>query len=418
VDPGHTTAVPTPPGEDSSDGEGLDATVVTPTVTPTVESEPVSSTVVPPPLPADHAEENPSGPEKAADGTSPPEHDTKAASSPAPNLIEMDDDLPDQPRTPQAPHPAPQAKPRWPLIAGAAALMVLLAAGGWLLVRGHGARDGVASAVKVVHVGENATGEAPEGGTAPAPSREKKVEPNASGSPRRGARPAADHVRPGREPGRVPRTGVLNATVDVSGLASWPPPAAIVYAGKRYRGRSQTFGVGEVPHLRGTRLGDNAASSLKVVGGARVTLFLKPGFVGRSETFVKDCPSLKGRKIRNNRASSLKVEPPDTGPVLWRAGPIRELGVGFELRRCRDAVVVRSEAQAAATYVVAGVVPATGASLSKLVRTRPGLAQALGPPQTAAVRVARGKLAVQLFTRGAVVYAPGSKRGWYRLDER
>lgn len=194
----------------------------------------------------------------------------------------------------------------------------------------------------------------------------------------------------------------------------WPQPSATLFSGKRYRGRSQTFPVGQVAHLRGTRIRDNAVSSLKLAGGARLTLYLKPQFVGRNETFIEDHPNLAKSRIRNNRASSLRVEPPDIGPLLWLAGSIRTLGTDVGIERHRNGVIVRTDRGTA--WVASGPTPHTGPGLEQLIRTRPGLAKALGSPENAGVRVARGRLAVQLFRRGVVVCAPDHHRGWYQLD--
>jgi len=212
----------------------------------------------------------------------------------------------------------------------------------------------------------------------------------------------------------LPRAGVLEGTVDITAMPLWPQPSATLFSGKRYRGRSQTFSVGQVPHLRGTRIRDNAVSSLRLAGGAQLTLYLKPQFVGRSETFVKDHPNLARSRIRNNRASSLRVEPPDTGPFLWLADPIRTLGRDVSIERHRNGVIVRTDRGTA--WVASELVPHAGPGLEQLIRTRPGLAKALGSPRNAGVRVARGRLAVQLFRRGVVVCAPDLHRGWYHLD--
>ncbi len=456
--------------DEGPDG-GLDETVVLPQPPGSVPQDPLADTAVsqPPAIPGTSAADA-KGPEAAPPpppgegpdpgamtavstsraaappGTPPPDsmngdptipgHGPVAAPGSTPQLVEIDEDEPGISEPPAHPPavagPAPtapeptgdgtrtpeKARPgggRGWIIAGAAVALVLLLAGaGWWLFGGHRPSGGTAPQVKVIRIGESAPAAAPEGASTPPPTR-KEPEAGAPRVSRGGSRPAAKKAT---APAKTPRTALFHAAADVSGLAIRPAPAAIVYSGKRFRGRSQTFPIGEVPHLGGTVLHDNAASSLKLVGGARLTLFLKPGFAGRSETFSEDCSSLKGTKIRNNRASSLKVEPPRTGPLLWRAGPIRGLGMSPRLERHRNVVVVRSESEAGAAYVVAGTIPATGGGLEKLLHARAGLGKALGAPRSAAVRVARGRLAVQLFARGVVLYSPASKHGWYRLDGR
>jgi len=303
------------------------------------------------------------------------------------------------------------------LVIGASmVLAALLGTTSWLLLRHRGDRGGPEPTLKVVPIEGY---EAPSGPTAsaiPLDLPEPEGAPAASPVPRRRSRRAKRaHVPPVPTAKPLPPSAVLPGEMELPELTLWPPPTATVFAGKRYKGRSQTFGVGEVPHLRGTRLGDNAASSLRLAGGARLTLYLKPGFAGRSETFLEDRPNLKGSRIRNNRASSLRVEPPPVGPLLWRAGPLPGFGTPFELERHRNAVVIRSGGTT--TYLAAGLLPPEKAGLGQLVATRAGLARALGPPRSAAVRITGGTLVVQLFTRGVVVYSPDAKRGWYRLDE-
>ncbi len=201
----------------------------------------------------------------------------------------------------------------------------------------------------------------------------------------------------------------------MSHLSAWPEPAAVLFAKKNFKGRSQRFAVGKVPHLRGTRIGDNAVTSLKVEGGARLTLFLKPNFAGRHETFTADCPSLKERRIRNNRASSLRVDPPDAGAVLWKEGPVTGLAIAFTVERRVRGVVVRPEGDPAFWIVPEDLHGRTG-TLAPLLTSNPALAQTLGSPLCPAVTIARGDLAVQPFEGGVLVYARRSRRGWYRLD--
>ncbi len=211
---------------------------------------------------------------------------------------------------------------------------------------------------------------------------------------------------------------MIDRKIDVSELPKWPAPAAIVYAGKELRGRSQTFPVGAVPHLRGTQLGDNAASSLDVVGGAHLTLYLKPDYVGRNETFVAKVQSLKNSTIRNNRASSLRVDPPSVGPIVWKSGPVYSLGLTFEIERGQDGLVVLYGGEKTATYVSPALVSHEGAGLEMLLQGRAAVKKALGLPVTRGVRLQDGELAVQLFEHGVLAYAPGSERGWYRVDAR
>ncbi len=323
--------------------------------------------------------------------------------------------------------------PFWTVAAAVILLGIAIGVGGWLFSR-RSTRMAVASAP-----GAAETQAASEPGSGPGPVEKPASEAQLKSRPTQ--RPTPDTQRSSRRNQRtrrhagtahppvspahhdrirvtsrsLPLSGFIEGSVDVSEFPAWPAPSATLYSKKRYRGRSQLFGVGQVPHLGGTRIRDNAATSVRIEGGARLILYLKPNFIGRHETFTGDCPSLTHRKIRNNRASSLRVLPPDIGSLRWRAGPVIGLALAFTIERRSRGAVVQPEG-GPAYWIVPSSLPGARGTLLPLLASKPQLATALGSPLGGAVLISNGSLAVQVFRHGVMVYAPRSLRAWYRLD--
>ncbi|MCX6744706.1 MAG: peptidoglycan-binding protein [Candidatus Parcubacteria bacterium] len=73
-----------------------------------------------------------------------------------------------------------------------------------------------------------------------------------------------------------------------------------------YQGNSESFTT-DNPDLRTGSLGQDFASSIRVVGGAIATLFQHINYGGRSEIFTHDDPDLTNNIIGNDTVSSLKL---------------------------------------------------------------------------------------------------------------
>lgn len=105
------------------------------------------------------------------------------------------------------------------------------------------------------------------------------------------------------------------AGIAVFVLAAAGSPAALgqgqglvtLFDAKDFRGRAQAFGE-DVPDLRGTRIGRNAASSVRITSGCRAILYSEPGYRGRSMEIAGDLDNLRGSSIGNDAVSSLRIE--------------------------------------------------------------------------------------------------------------
>jgi hypothetical protein len=94
-------------------------------------------------------------------------------------------------------------------------------------------------------------------------------------------------------------------------LALLGPPAAAqggatLYADDDYRGSFESF-AGDAPRLRGTRVGNDAASSVRVAPGCTVRLYEDESYRGRETTLTADAPRLGATPAGNDRVSSLRV---------------------------------------------------------------------------------------------------------------
>lgn len=80
----------------------------------------------------------------------------------------------------------------------------------------------------------------------------------------------------------------------------------VVYDRTEFEGNSETY-VRDMPDLTRSRLGDNAARSVRLARGCRVRLFQNPGFEGKHVELGRDTPTLKGSGLGLSQASSLQV---------------------------------------------------------------------------------------------------------------
>ncbi|MDI6887326.1 MAG: hypothetical protein QMC98_01630 [Candidatus Thermoplasmatota archaeon] len=94
----------------------------------------------------------------------------------------------------------------------------------------------------------------------------------------------------------------------------------ILYKNDNYGGTAETF-IGEDRRLSGNGIGDNAVSSLKVIGACSVTLYQDDDFMGDSITFNGPCdiPSLSVYGW-NDKASSIKVYDCNSRGVVLHGG--------------------------------------------------------------------------------------------------
>lgn len=114
----------------------------------------------------------------------------------------------------------------------------------------------------------------------------------------------------------------MGGTVAVKVVAPPPPPEPVreparpetrrgvtLYEHQGYRGNYQKFYDGqEVPELRGSIVGQDAASSVRVDPGCRVTLWEHPSYEGRSSEVTADVEDLGRTRVGNDTVSSLRVD--------------------------------------------------------------------------------------------------------------
>ncbi len=191
------------------------------------------------------------------------------------------------------------------------------------------------------------------------------------------------------------------------------PPAAVLYAKKNFRGRSQRFTADQV-HLGGTRIRDNSATSLRVEGGAVVLLCTKPAYGGRTMEFREDCPHLGETKLKNNRVSSLRVRPPDMGPLV-KAGTFTLAGNPWRVEFHAGGAVLEPEDGESRFFV-----PARSGSVAVrwwfrwILDRDPTLAGEIGPAVSDAYRLVGGG-AVQVFAKGVVLVDPETRKAFFLL---
>ncbi len=396
--------------------DSIDSGAVDPGVAPPVITEPVAEETPPPPIVPEIPPVPPAGPSGGA-GSSPTPSE-KSAEKVEPETVDPGMTISWTGGIPTA---------VW--IGGGVLVTVIVVVCLWWFLRSSPETPVEIASAPAVTVEPLPGFEAPDGeGSSEFPLVDVPEEAP-SKRPRRWTRPTPKTVPPTPTPVPsptptpvFPTSGIFElegAGPSLSNLPEWKEPAALLLARKQYKGRSSVFSVGEVPHLRGTNIGDNAATSIRVIGGARVTLFLKPGFDGRSETFTEDCPDLSDRVIRNNRASSVRIEPPAMGSRRWNAGPFDGFGIAVVVEGRLNGVSIRKVDDSRgehAVYLFRDCVAPTGPGLGEAIAGRMGLAERLGPALTGGVRLFDGALAGQLFDNGIVLFDPSVRRVWYRLD--
>ncbi len=80
-----------------------------------------------------------------------------------------------------------------------------------------------------------------------------------------------------------------------------------LYADYGFRGASETFRTGEIADMKGTRIGNDALSSVRVPRGCTVMLFADNNFRGRSIELTRDEPELGRTAVGNDSVSSISV---------------------------------------------------------------------------------------------------------------
>ncbi len=83
-------------------------------------------------------------------------------------------------------------------------------------------------------------------------------------------------------------------------------PVIALYRDAAFTGRREIFYQGD-SDLRNNRIGDDAASSVRVVPGCRVTLYSDAGYRGRSVELSSEVRNLGNTRLGNDAVSSLRV---------------------------------------------------------------------------------------------------------------
>lgn len=81
---------------------------------------------------------------------------------------------------------------------------------------------------------------------------------------------------------------------------------ATLFSDSDFRGRSQSFDR-HVRDLRGSQIGNDDASSVRVARGCEVVLYAGANFRGESTTTEKDIENLSETRVGNDQVSSLEV---------------------------------------------------------------------------------------------------------------
>lgn len=79
-----------------------------------------------------------------------------------------------------------------------------------------------------------------------------------------------------------------------------------LYRDLEFRGVGEAF-HGSVADLRGTRIGDDQATSVRVDRGCRARLYQHPNFGGQYTELYGDAPDLRGSRVGDDSVSSLRV---------------------------------------------------------------------------------------------------------------
>ncbi|MEM6457042.1 MAG: beta/gamma crystallin-related protein [Acidobacteriota bacterium] len=85
--------------------------------------------------------------------------------------------------------------------------------------------------------------------------------------------------------------------------------AVTLYRDPQYRGRAESFDEGDIPDLRGSYVGNDEVTSVRVARGCRVRLYEHTNFRGDYTELRngKDDPDLRGSRVGDDRISSLQV---------------------------------------------------------------------------------------------------------------
>ena len=73
-----------------------------------------------------------------------------------------------------------------------------------------------------------------------------------------------------------------------------------------YGGTSETF-ANDVPDLRGSRVGDDQATSVSLSPGCRARLFQDPNYRGAYAEVNSDIPDLRGTRVGDDSITSIQV---------------------------------------------------------------------------------------------------------------
>ena len=79
-----------------------------------------------------------------------------------------------------------------------------------------------------------------------------------------------------------------------------------LYRDPNFSGTSQSF-EGDVPDLRGSRVGNDEATSVRVSHRCRARLFEHPNYQGRYTEVSWDLPDLRGSTVGDDSISSIRV---------------------------------------------------------------------------------------------------------------
>lgn len=88
-----------------------------------------------------------------------------------------------------------------------------------------------------------------------------------------------------------------------------------LYEHSGYQGRCSKF-TSDSPNPRGWFIGNDAASSISIMGNWTATLYEHDDYQGASSTFTRNESSLQSFAIGNDRASSIRVRRNDTSPFI------------------------------------------------------------------------------------------------------
>lgn len=114
--------------------------------------------------------------------------------------------------------------------------------------------------------------------------------------------------------------GTNNKTQNAYITVSAPPnptdcadgEGVILYENPNHTGRCTRF-TGDDSDLGNDPIGDNQASSIRIIGNYEASLYVNTGYSGGYSTFTADDPGLGNDTIGHDRASSIRVRRRDTG---------------------------------------------------------------------------------------------------------